>query len=94
MTTEIKNVINELSDLFPNYKFSKEAVTYQAEASINIKCKKGTEDLAYYSGDDYGYCVLDRTFYDIHDHIKAAFPDYKVIDFINSKRTGHFELHK
>ena len=94
MTTKIKNVINELSDLFPGYKFSKEGIVYQAEAIINIRCKPGTEDLAYYAGDDYGYCVLGSTFYDIHNHIKSAFPDYKVIDFINSKRTGHFELHK
>ena len=94
MTTEIKNVIDELSNLFPGYKFSKEGTVYQAEAIINIRCKPGIEDLAYYAGDDYGYCVLDHTFYDIHNHIKAAFPEYNVIDFIDSKRTGHFELHK
>ena len=94
MTTEIKNVINELSELFPNYKFSKAGTVYQAEAIINIRCKPGTEDLAYYGGDDYGYCVLGSVFYDIKKHIQSAFPEYKVIDFINSKRTGQFELHK
>ena len=93
MAVEVKNVVNELSDLFPGYKFSKEAITYQAEAAINLRCKPGTEDLAYYAGDDYGYCVLGSAFYDIKNHIKSAFPNYKVIDFVDSKRTGHFELH-
>ena len=59
-----------------------------------VDANKDNYAIAYYAGDDYGYCVLGATFYDIHNHIKSAFPDYKVIDFINSKRTGHFELHK
>ena len=94
MTTEIKNVISDLSDLFPNYKFSKEAMTYQAEAIINIKCRPGVEDLAYYAGDDYGYCVLGSEFYNIKKYLKSVFHDHKVIDFIDGKRTGHFELHR
>ena len=94
MATEIKNVIKELSNLFPTHKFLEEDTLYTAEAAINIRCKPGTEDLAYYSGDDYGYCVLDHTFYDIHNHIKSAFPEHKVIEFIDSKRTGHFEIHR
>lgn len=93
MANSIQEVIKELSNLHPNYKFSKEAVTYQAEAIINIRCKPGVEDLAYYSGDDYGYCVLGSEFYDIENYIKSTFPDYKVIDFIDGKRRGHFELH-
>lgn len=93
MATDIKEAIKKLEGLFPSYKFSKARTVYQAKAIINIRCKPGTEDLAYYGGDDCAYCVLGTTFYDIKNYIKNAFPGYKVIEFIDGKRTGHFELH-
>jgi hypothetical protein len=88
----IKNVINELTANYPNYKFTKARNTYSAVAIINIKTLSGNEDLAYYGGDSCGYCVLDRTFYDIKKFIQAKLPEYKVIDFINGCKSGSFEI--
>lgn len=93
MTDQINNVINELSNLYPSYKFTQAATTYQAEAIINMKCKAGTEDIAYYGGDSCGYCVLGSDFNDITKYVKTAFPGYRVIDFVDGKRKGHFEIH-
>ena len=93
MTTNIKAVIEELSSLYPNYKFTKAREVYQAEAIINMKCKAGVEDLAYYGGDSCGYCTIGSDFRDINNYIKKAFPGYRVIHFIDGNRKGHFEIH-
>ena len=89
----INAVINELAVTYPNYKFTKAKTTYSAVAIINIKTLPGNEDLAYYGGDCCGYCVLDRTFYDIKKFIQAKLPEYKVIDFIDGTKKGFFEIH-
>lgn len=90
----IQAVIKELGTLYPKFKFTKASVTYQAEAIINVRCKEGTEDLAYYGGDSCGYCTIGSDFWDIKKHLKAVLPEYKVIDFIDGNRKGHFELHR
>jgi hypothetical protein len=90
----VNNIIKELNNQYPNYKFTKAGTTYQAEAIINMKCKPGVEDLAYYGGDSVGYCSLGSDFWNIKKYIKAACPDYKVIEFIDGNRKGHFELHR
>lgn len=93
MVDGMQKVIKELNTLYPKYRFSKSNKTYQAEAIINIRCKEGVMELAYYGGDSCGYIVISHDFKNILEHIKAAFPDYKVIEFIDGNRKGHFELH-
>ena len=89
----IQQLIKELNTLYPKYRFSKSSKTYQAEAIINIRCKEGVMELAYYGGDSCGYIVLGSDFKNIFEHIKAALPEYKVIDFIDNNRKGHFEIY-
>ena len=89
----IQSLIKELSDKYPNYKFNKASNTYQAEAIIKVRCKEGVEDLAYYGGDSCGYCSLGSDFIDIENQIKASLPEYKVMDFIDGNRKGHFEIY-
>ena len=93
MTNTIQQLIKELNTQYPNFKFTRANTTYQAEAIINVKCKAGTEDLAYYGGDSCGYCVLGSDFGKIEKHIKAALPEYRIMDFIDGNRKGHFEIH-
>lgn len=89
----VNKIIKELSALYPDFKFSKSSTTYQAEAIINVRCKEGAKDLAYYAGDTCGYCPLSSELEDIEKYIKAALPEYRVIDFIDGNRKGHFEIH-
>ena len=93
MTNIIQALIKELSNQYPNYKFTVADTTYQAKAIINVKCKAGTEDLAYYGGDSCGYCVLGSDFGGMEKQIKAALPEYRIMDFIDGNRKGHFEIH-
>ena len=92
--TDIQQLIKELNTMYTNFKFTKAGTTFKAEAIINIRCKEGTEDLAYYGGDSCGYCSLGSSLVDIEKHIKASLPEYKVIDFIDGNRKCHFELYK
>lgn len=89
----INNLIKELNNIYPNYKFTKAGTTYQAEAIINMKCRPGVEDLAYYGGDSVGYIALDPNFWNIKKYLKEALSEYKVIEFIGGNRKGHFEIH-
>ena len=88
----IKSIINELSTTFPKFKFSNVRETYSVDAIINVKVKVGEADLAYYGGDSCGYCVLNQEFYTIKKMLQAKLPNCRVIDFIDGKRSGHFEL--
>ena len=36
----IQQLIKELNNLYPKYRFTKSNITYQAEAIINIRCKE------------------------------------------------------
>ena len=93
MSKSIQQVIKELSTLYPNYKFNKASNTYQAEAVIKVRCKEGVEDLAYYGGDSCGYCALGTDLGNIETYIKEAFPEYKIMDFIDGNRKGHVEFY-
>ena len=93
MKANIQNVTKELSAQYPNFKFTKASTTYQAEAIIKVRCKEGTEDIAYYGGDSVGYCTLGPDLWDIKKYIKASLPEYRVIDFVDGNRKGHFEIH-
>lgn len=88
----IKAIINELNTTFPSFKFTNARETYSADAIINVKVKAGEEDLAYYGGDSCGYCVLNQDFYTIKKMLKTKLPNCRVIDFIDGKRSGHYEL--
>ena len=95
-TTGITSIINELSATYPKYKFSRVNKTYEAKAIINVKCKPGEEDLAYYGGDDYGYCAYSESasdFVDIRQIIKDHWPNCRVSTFIDGKRSGSFAIY-
>ena len=89
---DIQPLIKELNTLYPKYRFNKSNKTYNAEAIINIRCKEGVLEMAYYGGASCGYIVISTDFKDIFEHIKAALSEYVVIEFIDNNRKGHFEI--
>ena len=93
MTNSIQQIIKELGTAYPNLKFTKARTVYQAEAIINVRCAEGTEDLAYYGGDSCGYCSLGSDLINIKKYLQSALPEYRIIDFIDGNRKGHFEIH-
>ena len=89
---KIQQLIKELNDKYPKYKFNKSSKTVQAEAIINVRCKEGVMELAYYGGVLCGYIATGSDLGDIEKYIKEALPEYKVIDFIDNNRKAHFEI--
>ena len=51
----IKNIVTKLKTEYDDINFSLARKTYNAFAIINFKSKPGTDDLAWYGGDDCGY---------------------------------------
>lgn len=90
----IRTIINELNTRFTAFKFSQSYETDKPLAIIKVKSKSGTDDIAYYGGDSWGYVVTNPEFKQIYEYLKSLVPDYRVIDFVDGIRKGFFEIYE
>ena len=94
-TTHISNLVKELNNTFPDFKFSNLTETYNVDAIIKIQSKTvpgKVTDLAYYGGNDCGY-IPYHNFTDVYKFIKSKLSTCRrVSDFIDGTRKGFFEI--
>jgi hypothetical protein len=89
MKNQIKNLITELKQTYPNFKISLARNSYSADSIINIKTN---EEIAYYGGDDLGYIPLNKTYHNLVNTIKSKL-DCRIIDFIEGIKKCSFEIY-